>query len=68
MHSFAGLVKANPVTTFAQVYSRLFVVWGIAEGVPGVRIPHAQEIYSNVSSLDLSVFWFAVGVDGLVSY
>lgn len=50
MHSFAGLVKANPMTTLAQVYSRLFVVWAVADGVPGVRIHmHTENLYTVCS-------------------
>ena len=31
LHSLAGLVKSPLVTTFVQVYSRLFLVWGVVE-------------------------------------
>ena len=53
MHSFAGLVKANPMTTLAQVYSRLFVVWAVVDGVPGVRICTCTEIHKK----SLSACW-----------
>ena len=37
-HCLVGLVKANLFTTLMQVYSRLFILWGVIEAVPQVGI------------------------------
>lgn len=36
VHSAVGLVRSAVTTTLLQVYSRLFVVWALMEGVVGV--------------------------------
>lgn len=44
-----GLVPAAVMTTLLQVYSRVFVVWALMEGVAGVR--------DNVGVLIVSYAW-----------
>lgn len=37
VHCAVGLVPSAVLTTLMQVYSRVFVVWALLEGVAGVR-------------------------------
>lgn len=37
LHAVFGLVKSNPIITAVQVYSRLFVLWGIIYSVPEIQ-------------------------------
>ena len=36
LHSVVGLVKSNPVLTAFQVFSRVFLLWGVVWSVPEV--------------------------------
>lgn len=48
----AGLVRAPIITTFTQVFSRIFVVWGIVDLFPNsVRNSHAYPIMLFVWSI-----------------
>jgi very-long-chain (3R)-3-hydroxyacyl-CoA dehydratase len=38
LHSFVGWVKSPIGTTFMQVFSRLFTVWGVVESFDSVRL------------------------------
>lgn len=49
VHSAVGMVPSAVMTTLTQVYSRMFVVWALMEGVVGVR--------DNVGILIVSYAW-----------
>lgn len=49
VHCVLGLVPAAVMATLLQVYSRVFVVWALMEGVAGVR--------DNVGVLIVSYAW-----------
>ena len=51
------LVPASVMTTLMQVYSRVFVVWGLMEGVAGVK--------DNVGVLVVAYAW---GVTEVIRY
>lgn len=36
IHCMIGIVRSGVMVTLMQVWSRLFIVWGIIEGVHGV--------------------------------
>ena len=57
IHSASGLVPSNVMTTLLQVYSRLFVVWALVEGVAGVR-----------SNFGLLVVCYAWGITEVIRY
>jgi len=37
LHSAIGIVRSPLMTTIVQIFSRVFVVWGICEFIPGVK-------------------------------
>ena len=37
VHCVIGIVPSSVLTTLTQVYSRVFVVWALIEGVAGVK-------------------------------
>lgn len=49
VHCAVGLVPSAIMTTLMQVYSRLFIVWALLEGVAGVS--------DNVGLLVVSYAW-----------
>lgn len=57
IHCAVGLVPSAVMTTLMQVYSRMFVVWALVEGVAGVR--------DNVGILVVSYAW---GITEVIRY
>ena len=57
VHCAMGLVPAAVMTTLMQVYSRVFVVWALMEGVAGVK--------DNVGVLVVCYAW---GVTEVIRY
>lgn len=44
VHAALGLVRSPVGTTAAQVFSRLYTVWGVVEAVPSVRPPPCAQL------------------------
>ena len=57
VHCMVGLVPAAVMTTLLQVYSRVFVVWGLMEGVAGVN-----------DSLGVLIVCYAWGITEVIRY
>lgn len=57
VHCAVGLVPSAVMTTLLQVYSRMFVVWALVEGVAGVN--------ENVGLLIVSYAW---GITEVIRY
>lgn len=57
LHCAAGLVPSAVLTTLMQVYSRVFVVWALLEGVAGVR-----------DNLGLLLVAYAWGITEVIRY
>lgn len=57
VHSAVGLVPSAVMTTLMQVYSRVFVVWALVEGVAGVE--------ENVGLLIVAYAW---GITEVIRY
>lgn len=57
LHSALGLVSSGVMTTLMQVYSRVFIVWAIVEGVSGAS-----------ENIGLLLVCFAWGITEVVRY
>ena len=57
VHCAVGLVPAAVMTTLMQVYSRVFIMWAVVEGVAGVR-----------DSIGILIVSYAWGVTEVIRY
>lgn len=63
-HCAAGLVKSNVALTAAQVYSRVFLLWGVVASVPqtqnGVGVPMFLVAWTVTEVVRYSFYWMSL--------
>jgi len=57
VHAAVGMVRSNPVITALQVYSRVFLVWGICHSFPQIQ-----------NTVAVPMFLFAWSVTEIIRY